>query len=78
MSKDKWMVSAMIGTGRGAQYVMSDTMTYGEAKECLEDLADRFAEGDWTRIGTTYVNPRYVSTLRIVRERETALRFEEY
>jgi hypothetical protein len=68
----------MIGTGRGAQYVMSDPMTYVEAKKHLEDLVDCFAEGDWTRIGTTYVNPRHVSTLRIVRERATALRFEEY
>jgi hypothetical protein len=65
----------MIGHGKNAQYVMSGSMSMKEAEELAEEIVMQFLQGEWVRIGHTYVNPDAVSTLRVVREKET-IRYE--
>lgn len=75
MTKDSWLVSAMIGFGKGAQFVMSEGMSFKEAQERAEEVVGLLAQGEWVRIGKVHVNPAMVSTVRVVRERET-IRYE--
>lgn len=68
--KEAWLVSVMVGYGKTAQYLMSDTMAFKEACKLAEELVDRCENGEWILVGHTYANPHKVSTIRVVKERE--------
>lgn len=72
MSKRKvWLVSVMVGYGKSAQFYMTEEMTYDEAMDTAEDIVDSCEEGKWIRIGSTYMNPRCITTVRVVKTKST-------
>lgn len=72
MSKRKvWLVSVMVGYGRSAQFYMTEEMTYDEAMDTAEDIVEDCEEGNWVKIGTTYMNPGSITTVRVVKTKST-------
>jgi hypothetical protein len=69
--KEAWLVSVMVGYGKTAQYLMSDTMTFNEACDLAESLVSDCENGEWILVGHTFANPNRVTTIRVVKERET-------
>ena len=71
MSKrETWLVSVMVGYGKAAQYLMSEKMTYDEACDLADEMVAKCENGEWITVGHTYVSPRTVTTVRVVKERE--------
>ena len=60
----------MVGYGKTAQYLMSDTMTFNEACDLAEEMVATCEGGEWILVGHTFANPNKVTTIRVVKERE--------
>lgn len=68
--KEIWLVSVMVGFGKSAQYLMTDSMTYEKAQELAEEIVCDCEDGRWPKVGSTYANPGSITTVRVVKERE--------
>ena len=60
----------MIGYGRSAQFLMTSPMSNEHAREMAEKYARQAEHGAWIRINGTYVNPRNITTIKIMKERD--------
>ena len=68
--KEAWLVSVMVGFGKSAQYLMTESMTYEKAQALAEDIVCDCEDGRWPRVGSTFANPHSITTVRVVKERE--------
>lgn len=72
MSKrEAWLVSVMVGFGRSAQFLMTEPMTYERANDTAERMVEDCEDGEWLKVGLTYANPSAITTIRVVKERDS-------
>lgn len=68
--KECWLVSVMIGYGRSAQYLMTRHMSRREAEQLAERYMTDAEDGLWLTVDGTRVNPRFITTIRVMKARE--------
>lgn len=65
-----WLVSVMMGHGKNAQYFMTEGMTFDKAQSTANRFVENCEDGIWIRVDRTFINPKNVSSIRVLHERE--------
>ena len=65
-----WLVSVMVGHGKGAQYFMTEGMPYDKAQSTANRFVENCEDGIWIRVDRTFINPKNVNTIRVLHEKE--------